>query len=193
STVINTNPFEIKESGVNYTLPTNTIGDYSLNVLDKDDSILSQLQFSVVGTSQAPLAKNAELSIKLNKEEYQANEDIEIQITAPYTGSGLITIERDKVYAVHWFKTEAQNSVQTIRIPADFQGNGYVNVAFIRDWESPELFISPLSYSVAPFNVNHDKHDIKIGLKTPELARPGESFTIDYHTDKPGKIIVFAV
>ncbi|HAU1882000.1 TPA: alpha-2-macroglobulin, partial [Legionella pneumophila] len=55
STVINTNPFEIKESGVNYTLPTNTIGDYSLNVLDKDDSILSQLQFSVVGTSQAPL------------------------------------------------------------------------------------------------------------------------------------------
>ncbi|MFO8603613.1 alpha-2-macroglobulin [Legionella pneumophila serogroup 1] len=193
STVINTNPFEIKESGVNYTLPTNTIGDYSLNVLDKDDSILSQLQFSVVGTSQAPLAKNAELSIKLNKEEYQANEDIEIQITAPYTGSGLITIERDKVYAVHWFKTETQNSVQTIHIPADFQGNGYVNVAFIRDWESPELFISPLSYSVAPFNVNHDKHDIRIGLKTPELARPGESFTIDYHTDKPGKIIVFAV
>ncbi|KGP63591.1 alpha-2-macroglobulin [Legionella norrlandica] len=193
STIVSTKPFEIGESGTSYTLPTDTIGDFSLNVLDKDDTVLSQLQFNVVGTSQAPLAKNAELSIKLNKEEYQANDDIEIQITAPYTGSGLITIERDKVYASQWFKTETKNSVQTIHIPADFQGNGYVNVAFIRDWESPELFISPLSYSVAPFSVNHEKQDIKIELKAPKLARPGEPFVIDYHTDKPGKIIVFAV
>lgn len=193
STIISTKPFEIAEPGTNYTLPTSTIGDFSLNVLDKDDTVLSQLKFSIVGTSQAPLAKNAELSIKLNKEEYQANEDIEIQITAPYTGSGLITIERDKVYAVQWFKTETKNSVQTIHIPADFQGNGYVNVAFIRDWESPELFISPLSYSVTPFTVSHEKHDIKIELKTPKLVRPGDPFVMDYHTDKPGKIIVFAV
>ncbi|WP_298628465.1 alpha-2-macroglobulin family protein, partial [uncultured Legionella sp.] len=139
------------------------------------------------------LAKNAELSIKLNKEEFHANEDIEIQITAPYTGSGLITIERDKVYASQWFKTDTTSSVQTIHIPADFQGNGYINVAFVRDWESPELFISPLSYSVVPFTVNHDDHDIKIDLKTPKVVKPGEQLTIDYQTDKPGKIIVYAV
>ena len=35
--------------------------------------------------------------------------------------------------------------------------------------------------------------NIKIELKTPKVARPGEPFTIDYQTDKPGKIIVFAV
>jgi uncharacterized protein YfaS (alpha-2-macroglobulin family) len=63
----------------------------------------------------------------------------------------------------------------------------------MRDWGSPEIFISPLSYSVASFTVNHDNHDIKIDLQTAKVARPGEPFTIDYHTDKPGKIIVFAV
>jgi alpha-2-macroglobulin len=193
SNIVSTDAFEIKEEGSNYTLPTQQIGDYSLSVLDKDNTVLSQLKFSIAGASQQPLAKNAELSIKLNKEEYFADEDIEIQITAPYTGSGLITIERDKVYASQWFKTDTTNSVQTIRVPADFQGNGYINVAFVRDWESPELFISPLSYSVVPFTVNHDKHDIKISLKTPEVVKPGEQLTIDYSTDKPGKIIVFAV
>ncbi|RUR17717.1 alpha-2-macroglobulin [Legionella sp. km535] len=193
STVVKTDPFTVTEQGTDYSLPTQQIGDYSLNVLDKDNTVLSQLKFSVVGSSQQPLAKNAELSIKLNKDEYQANEDIEIQITAPYTGSGLITIERDKVYAAQWFKTETTNSVQTIHIPADFQGNGYINVAFVRDWESPELFISPLSYSVVPFTVSHDDHDIKIELNTPKVVRPGEALTIDYHTDKPGKIIVYAV
>ncbi|HRD70116.1 MAG TPA: alpha-2-macroglobulin [Legionella sp.] len=193
SSVVNTTPITIYEQGVNYSLPTEQIGDFSVVILDKEDSVLSQLKYSVVGASQAPLAKNAELSVKLNKEEYRADEDIELQITAPYTGAGLITIERDKVYATHWFKTDTTNSVQTIHIPADFQGNGYINVAFIRDWESPELFISPLSYSVVPFTVNHDNHDLKIDLKTDEVARPGEPLTINYHTDKPGKIIVFAV
>lgn len=193
STIVNTDAFNIKEEGTNYTLPTQQIGDYSLSILDKNNTILSQLKFSVAGASQQPLAKNAELSIKLNKDEYFPGEDIEIQITAPYTGSGLITIERDKVYASQWFKTDTTNSVQTIHVPADFQGNGYINVAFVRDWESPELFISPLSYSVAPFTVNHDNHDIKINLKTPEVVKPGEQLTIDYSTDKPGKIIVFAV
>lgn len=193
STVLSTEPFSIEEKGAHYQVPTQQIGDFSLSILNKEDTVLSQLKFSIVGASQQPMARNAELAIKLNKSEYKANEDIEIQITAPYTGSGLITIERDKVYATQWFKTETTNSVQTIHIPADFQGNGYINVAFIRDWESPELFISPLSYSVEPFIVNHDNHDIKIDLKTPKVARPGEPFTIDYQSDKPGKIIVFAV
>lgn len=193
SSIVSTGSFTIEEQGTNYALPTQQIGDYSLNIIDKDNTVLSQLKFSIVGASQQPLAKNAELSIKLNKDEYLANEDIEIQITAPYTGSGLITIERDKVYASQWFKTDTTNSVQTIKVPADFQGNGYINVAFVRDWESPELFISPLSYSVVPFTVNHDNHDIKIELKTPKVVKPGETLTIDYQTDKPGKIIVYAV
>lgn len=193
SSIISTNAFSIEEQGSMYTLPTQEIGDYALNILNNENTVLSQLKFSIVGASQKPMAKNAELSIKLNKEEYAPGEDIQIQITAPYTGSGLITIERDKVYTAQWFKADTVNSVQSIKVPADFQGDGYINVAFVRDWESPELFISPLSYSVMPFAVNHDNHDINIDLKTPKVVRPGEQLTIDYHTDKPGKIIVFAI
>lgn len=193
SSIISTTPFNVKEQSTDFSLPSDKIGEYSLIVLNKENTVLSQLKFSIVGASQTPLAKNAELSVKLNKEEYNAGEDIELQITAPYTGSGLITIERDKVYASQWFKTDTTSSVQTIHIPADFQGNGYINVAFIRDWDSPELFVSPLSYSVVPFTVNNQAHDINIDLQTASVARPGEPFTIKYHTDKPGKIILFAV
>ncbi|KTC99335.1 alpha-2-macroglobulin [Legionella erythra] len=193
STLVSSQPLAIAEQGIQYPLPTNQIGDFSIRVVDKSNTELSQLTFSVVGESQIPLAKNAELSVKLSKDEYNADEDIELQITAPYTGAGLITIERDKVYATQWFKTETTSSVQTIHIPADFEGNGYVNVAFVRDWNSPEIFISPLSYSVIPFKVSHANHAVKIALNTPQLARPGEPFTIEYQTDKPGKIIIYAV
>lgn len=193
SKVLSTQPFSIPEKGMQYVLSTQQIGDFAVAILDKENTELCRFQFSVVGSGNVALAKNAELSIKLNKQEYQADENIELQITSPYAGSGLITIERDKVYATQWFKTSSTNSVQTIHIPKDFQGNGYINVAFIRDWDSPEIFMNPLSYSVIPFTVNHSQHAIHIDLKTPDLARPGEPFTITYQTDKPGKIIVYAV
>lgn len=191
--ILSTTPFTISSQGTDFTLPTATIGDFAVIILDKNNSELSHLHFSVVGASQQPLAQNAELNVKLNQETYHAGDDIELQITAPYTGAGLITIERDKVYSSQWFKSSTTSSVQTIHIPNDFQGNGYVNVTFVRDWNSPDIFISPLSYNVVPFEVSHENHTIHIDLKTPALARPGEPFTIDYHSDKPGKIIVFAV
>ncbi|KTC92902.1 hypothetical protein Ldro_0273 [Legionella drozanskii LLAP-1] len=193
STVIDTKPFTIDEQGTQYNLPTQQVGDFALKVLDKNNTELSQFKFSIVGTSQVPLSKNAELSVKLDKSEYKAGEDIELQITAPYTGSGLITIERDKVYATQWFKTETTSSVQKIHIPDNLQGNAYVNVSFVRNWDSPDIFITPLSYSVTPFNLNHDNQSVHIELETAEVARPGEPFTIGYKTDKPGKIIVFAI
>lgn len=193
STIIDSKPFAINEKGNAYQLATDKIGDFALTILDKDNTELSQLKFSVVGASQQPMSKNAELSVKLNKAEYKAGEDIELQITAPYTGAGLITIERDKVYATQWFKTDTSSSVQKIHIPEDFQGNGYVNVSFVRDWESAEIFISPLSYSIVPFKVNHDNQTVHIKLNSPKIALPGETLKINYKTDKPGKIIVFAV
>jgi uncharacterized protein YfaS (alpha-2-macroglobulin family) len=97
------------------------------------------------------------------------------------------------VYATQWFKADTTSSVQKIHLPKDFQGDGYVNVAFVRDWDSPEIFISPLSVSVTPFMVNHTNHAINIDLDTPALARPGENLVIHYKSDKPGKIIVFGV
>ncbi|MDR3478302.1 MAG: alpha-2-macroglobulin [Gammaproteobacteria bacterium] len=193
STVVNISPFTISDAGTSYTLPTDKIGDFALVVLNKENAELSRLKFTVVGASQQPLPKNAELSVKLNKAEFMPDEDIELQITAPYTGSGLITVERDKVYATQWFKADTTSSVQKIHLPKDFQGDGYVNVAFVRDWDSPEIFISPLSVSVTPFMVNHANHAITIDLDAPAVARPGEPLTINYKSDKPGKIIVFAV
>ena len=193
TSLINSTPFAIPEQGINYHLPTDSIGDFLISIVAQDGTEISRFKYSVVGNSQQPLPKNAELNVKLNKSEFNAGEDIEMQITAPYTGAGLMTIERDKVYASQWFKTDTTSSVQKIHIPEDFQGNGYINIAFVRDLNSSEIFMSPLSYSIVPFSVSHDKHNINIDLTVPKLTRPGEPFTMTYKTDKPGKIIVFAV
>ncbi len=145
------------------------------------------------GIVKRALDKNSELQVKLARTQYNTGEEVEISITAPYAGSGLITIERDKVYAQHWFKTDAASSVQRIKVPDGFEGSGYINVALIRALDSKEIFTSPLSYGVVPFMANIERRRLKVELETARIAKPGEPLHIKYKTDRPSKIAVFAV
>lgn len=191
-TPVNSNLVNIAAEGLDYPLPTNTLGDYILVVTDQNGMTVSKVKFSVVG-EKAIGQKPTELSVKLNKTEYMPGEQIEMQITAPYAGAGLISIERDKVHSFKWFKTTGNSTLQTIQIPADFQGNGYINIAFVRAWDSDDIFSNPLSYAVAPFTVNRAAHTVQIQLQAPSLVQPGDVLPVTYSTNQPSKIVVFAV
>ncbi len=162
------------------------------NAKDED---LQRVEFSVAGYGNLTrsLEKNAELQLQLKKGDFNPGEDLEMEIKAPFTGAGLITIEREKVFAHKWFKTDTTASVQSIKIPDDFEGDGYVSVAFIRDPGSPEVFMSPLSYGVVPFSVSRAKRVSTLTINSPELARPGEPYRIKYQSDRPTKMVLFAV
>jgi len=145
------------------------------------------------GAVAGALERNAELEIKLDAKEYRAGDEIAVSVTAPYSGYGLITIEREKVYGYSWFQTNTAASIQRIRLPEGFEGSGYVNVAFVRALDSKEIFVSPLSYGVVPFTANIEKRRLKIDLQAAATAKPGEPLHIGYKTDRPSKIVIFAV
>jgi uncharacterized protein YfaS (alpha-2-macroglobulin family) len=188
-------PLSLPAGGLTYPLPTGDPGDFELRIHDGDGLELSRVPFSVAGAGNLArsLEKNAELEVKLARSDWGPGEPLELQITAPYVGAGLITIERDHVYAWKWFKTTTTSAVETIEVPPDLEGNGYVSVAFVRALDSQEIFTSPLSFGVAPFSVSRANRTIDIALSTPELARPGEAFPIRYKGSRPGKAVVFAV
>src|SRR5205807_10110361 len=122
-------------------------GDYAPAMRHDQNRTLSKLRLSVggQGTAARSLEKNDELEIKLDRKEYNSGDDIAVSIVAPYAGSGLITIEREKVYAYAWFQTNTASSIQHIRVPDGFEGSGYANVALVRAPDSKEIFVSPLS------------------------------------------------
>jgi alpha-2-macroglobulin len=185
----------VSANGLRYALPTDEPGNYVFELRDDQDRRLAKLQFCVVGRGAVSrsLEKDTELQVKLDRAQYNSSDEIAVSITAPYAGSGLITIERDRVYAQQWFRADSAASVQHIRIPENFEGSGYVNVAFVRALDSKEIFVSPLSYGVVPFTANKEKHRLKINLGASTTARPGEPLHINYQTDRPSKIVIFAV
>ncbi len=192
---ISSEAFTIAANHSEYALPTDRSGSFALKLMDADGLVLSNIEFTVAGSRNTAgnLERNAELDLSLKEGSYRAGEMIEMQITAPYTGSGLITIERDKVLAYKWFRTDSTTSMQSIRVPQGIEGNAYVNVAFVRDIDSPEIYVSPLSYAVQPFAVDRSARTIDIELQAAELARPGERLQVSYTTSEDSKLVVYAV
>ncbi|MBZ4418423.1 alpha-2-macroglobulin [Myxococcus sp. RHSTA-1-4] len=194
-TVLRTRDLPLGEGGFKYALSTEQPGDFVVVVKDAEGTELSRVEYSVAGHANLTraLEKNAELEVKLARADYAPGDDIELSIKAPYTGAGLITIERDRVYAWKWFKTDATSSVQTLRLPPGLEGNGYVNVTFVRAMDSQEIFMSPLSYGVVPFSVSRDSRALQVTLTSAEKARPGEPYRIRYRGNRAGRVMVFAV
>lgn len=188
-------PFVIEEQSTNYQIANDEPGDYKLQLKNKSGQIIYQTNYSVVGTANVTrnLDRNAELSLKINNNQYQAGDQIEVSITAPYVGSGIITIEQDKVYSWKWFKTDTTSSVQKITVPEGIKGNAYINVQFIRDPSSDEIFMSPLSYAVVPFKISTDKFNDHITLTAPEKVKPGETLPITIKTNSKQRVVIFAV
>jgi uncharacterized protein YfaS (alpha-2-macroglobulin family) len=180
---------------VHLDLDTGKPGDFSDLVTDADGEVYARIDFTVTGAANLShsLEKNAELQIVLDKHDYAPGDTISMQITAPYVGAGLITIERDHVYSWQWFRTKTTSSVQKIRVPAGLEGNGYVSVSFVRDPASDEIYSSPLSNGVQPFSIALDARRNEIELNTPALVKPGEKLRIAYRTAQPARIVLFAV
>lgn len=187
----------LSAKGTHYTLPTNKVGNFILRILRGDDKevTLAKIPFSVVGEGdmKRSLEKNAELQVKLNKSDYAPGSTIEMQVVAPYTGAGLITIEREKVLAHKWFRASRNSTIQTIQVPYGLEGNAYVNVTFLRNPGNKEIFMSPLSYGVVPFTIQRGARTHTIDLDVPSLAKPGEPFKVGYKSNKPGKVLLMAV
>lgn len=193
-TVVSTNNLNIASNGTEIRLDTSHGGTYFVQITDENDNILAHIEYFVADASNTALNTdtNAEMQIKLNANEYAAGDNIAVSITAPYVGTGLITIERDRVYEYKWFRTTTTSSVQYITLPDGFEGSGYVNVSFVRDINSHDIFTTPYTYAVAPFRADTTKRNISVKLETPKTVT-NNKLPITYTTNKDARIMIYAI
>lgn len=192
--VISSKKINISKSGTDITLNTSNGGTYFVQIKDNSGNTLVAFEYFVASSENTALQSetSAELKIKLDKSTYRPGDNISVNITAPYTGYGLITIERDKVYAYKWFNANTTSSVQQITVPNGFEGTGYVNISFVRSKTSYDIFTSPYAYAVAPFSADISAHEINVKLSAPEKI-DSNKLTINYITDKDAKLMIFAI
>jgi uncharacterized protein YfaS (alpha-2-macroglobulin family) len=187
--------FALPAAGTHAKLPTDKAGDFVLSLQSAAGEVVQEIPFTVAGFGNLArsLEKNAELQLALKTGDVAPGGEIEMQIKAPYTGSGLITVEREKVYAWKWFHTTETASVQKIKVPAELEGGGYVSVSFVRDSASEEVFMSPLSYATVPFAISRGKRALNVKVDSDDLVKPGDKLSMKVSANHKGRAVVFAV
>ncbi len=188
-------PFALSAGATEIKVPANKAGRFRMEIIDSESLVHCAVPFQVVGKGDesATLEREAELQLQLSKSEVMPGEEIEVFLTAPYAGAGLVTIERDKVITSQWFKTTTKGTSVRLKIPADAEGTYYINAAFVRGTSAPEVFHSPLSYAAAPVRVIAAKKKLAFQLDTPREVRPGTEARFGITSDRPARLVVYAV
>ncbi len=185
----------IPAGGMPFTLPTGEPGSFRLEFHDPENRLAAACRFTVTGKGDGSrsLEQAAELEMNPARADWQSGEELELSLRAPFTGAGLLTIEREKVLGWKWFRSIEKDSVQTIRVPDGLEGTAYVHASFVRAMDSPEVFMSPLSYAVQPFRANYERRLMPLSLSAVDRIRPGETLQIQLKSPVPARAVIYAV
>lgn len=183
-------------TGLDLDLDTKEPGDYILRIKDKNGRLLSSIAYSVIGESLAlpnSSLQPSKMRIRLNKTTLQPGDIVDLDLSLPYDGFGLITLEREGVEAWQWFNAKAGESIHKFKIPEKFEGKGYLVINFARDPDSSRIYMSPLTYAIESVMVNPSKRDMNLKISAFDKVQPGNDLKIKMSAAQKGKAILFAV
>ncbi len=176
-------------------LPLGKPGRFRYEFRNAAGQTLCSIPFFVAGKGDATkdLERSGELEIKFPDKQWLPGEELEFSLTTPFTGAGLITIERDTVLVEQWFSCDTKTSVQKIRLPEKLEGGAYLNVVMARSLDSPDVFLNPLASGVMPIRAARGGREMKVTLESPDRVRPGERLAIGFSAPKHGHMVIWAV
>ncbi|MCX6875731.1 MAG: MG2 domain-containing protein [Verrucomicrobia bacterium] len=188
-------PISLPAGETEYQLPCGKAGDFRLEIIDAESAVCCAVPFTVVGKGEenASVDREAELRLQLSKEEILPGGELEVHLSAPYAGAGLVTLERERVIVAQWFRTATKESTVTLRIPDDAEGTYYINASFVRSTSAPEVFHSPLSYAAAPVKVLAPKKTLAYQLDAPREVRPGTAASFGITSNEATRLVIYAV
>lgn len=112
------------------------------------------------------------LRVNLDRKDYNPGETMKVMLTTPYRGAGLITVERERVVAEKWFRSEGGTEIRENCPAVRFRGAAYLNVTYFRSPDDRE-YLHPASRALAqPFTVNMARRDLELSLEpAPDRVR----------------------
>ncbi len=176
-------------------LPLGKPGRFRYDFRNAAGDTLCSIPFFAAGKGDAArnLERSGELEIQFPEKKWLPGEELEFSLTTPFTGAGLITVERDAVLTQQWFTCDTKSSVQRIRLPDQIEGGVYLHVVMARSLDSPDVFMNPLASGIMPIPAARGPREMAVTLDTPDRARPGDRLTIGYAAPKEGRIAIWAV
>ncbi len=167
---------------VSFTPPQN--GRYKVVAFDMEGGHSAARFLYASGWHYAPwsMEQPDRIEIDFDKNMYEPGENAVVQIRAPFGGTLLLTVEKEKVLEFITYRMENNSAEINLPIKRDYFPNVYISATIIKKAKDVDKASPARAYGVAPLKLSQQSYDVGLSISAPEVIKPGKRVQIRLST-----------
>jgi uncharacterized protein YfaS (alpha-2-macroglobulin family) len=159
-------------------------GEYSI-FIGNEESMRTGTTLHVFGPGYQAWSLEApeKLELTLNKESYDLNEYVGVNIRAPFDGKLFLTVERESVYDTQIINVTDRIARAAILVKPHYLPNAYIVGLLVRTPDEENKTLPMVSFGIVPLEVNKDTRKIVMDLNTVEETQSREGIDVSLQVD----------
>lgn len=162
-------------------------GEYRIDVLDPGTGLTMRYPFragwSWGDDNRGPDARPDRVKLALDRTGYRAGDTLEVTVTPPHAGRGVLLVESDRLLYVHDIELKGGEGkvAGTFRIPVteDWERHDvYVTALVFRGGSAASQVTPARAVGVAHVPMRRDERRVAVGLKVPAQTRPQQDLPV---------------
>lgn len=165
-------------------------GSYEVTVVDPASGAEGSVSFHVSGWGYSPWAMEQpeKIDIDFDKDVYRPGDAAKVLVKAPFSGTLLLTLEREKVLYSRVISMSGNTAEVQIPVSEEYRPNVYATATLIRSAESAEKHAPLRAYGTMPLVVDCSDHRLNVELDIPRNILPNSKLDVDVQVSPPGNI-----
>ncbi|MGO4775646.1 alpha-2-macroglobulin family protein, partial [Lysobacter sp. 2RAB21] len=157
-------------------------GEYRLDVFDPATKLTTRYPFragwSWDDQNRGLDARPDKVKLALDKTSYKAGDTLEVAITPPHEGPGLLMVEADRMLYVQAIEAKAGSKFK-IPVTADWERHDiYVTALVFRGGSAPSKITPARAVGVVHVPMDRRDRKIAVGLNVPKLMKPEQDLPV---------------
>ena len=186
TTEVETHALTSAETVQTLTLTPSDYGEYRVRLEDLESEAIAEIGFYVNGwrNAQGSMEHPTRLDLTLNKPTYRSGETAELSIKAPFLGTLLLTVEREKVLSHRTIVMKENTATLSIPVRSSYKPNVYLSATLTRsilmDSASADnnQLLPARAFGVIPLKLDETRRRLSVNMFLSQTDEAGVSSEI---------------
>ncbi len=184
----------LKDTPVEYFYSVERSGDYIVRVSKVGDSGYNQFEFYSYswGTSDITsfeINPEARIEMVFDKPVYAPGDRAKILFKAPFNGTMLVTVERNKLNSYKYLTVEKNSASMEVDLKDEYLPNVYVTATLFRKIKDLQLPLM-VGHGFEPLLVEKPSNHLDVTITAPEKMRPKTKQSVTVHIPDQQNVFV---
>ena len=148
-------------------------GDYEVTVEDPAGGMRSAIEVATWGEAEEAAPERETVRLRLDRESYAPGATARVRLEAPFDGTALVAIERERVFAWRVVPVHGRAAEVELPLPDGCGPNLYCTATVVRPVGAMEAWRPHRVFGMATVTMETEAHQLTVEVEAADEARPG--------------------